>query len=59
MSKMKDYSIDLMNQIKDLKDDRETVYEIAAEIYDYIEENDCIEKEYLYEMLAKIQRFSD
>ena len=56
---MKDYSIDLMNQIKDLKDDRETVYEIAARIYDYIEENDCIEKEYLYEMLAKIQRFSD
>lgn len=69
---MKNHAIDLENQIKELQDevkllqmfyknlndDREVVYNTTKELANYIDENDELEKEYLYEMIAKIQRFS-
>ena len=72
MSYMKNHAIDLENQnkklqdevkllqmfYKNLNDDREVVYNTTKELANYIDENDELEKEYLYEMIAKIQRFS-
>lgn len=62
---MKNHAIDLENQnkelqdeVKNLNDDREVVYNTTKELANYIDENDELEKEYLYEMIATIQRFS-
>lgn len=43
---------------EEMKEDKETIYNMIAEIYDYIEENDYIEKEYILEKLATMQQYA-
>lgn len=58
MSYIKDYAIDLENENKQLKEDRETVWETACEMVRYIEDNDYLEPERINEFIATIQNFS-
>lgn len=62
MSKTNDYIIDLHNlteEVKELKEDREIVYDTACEIVKYLDENDYkIEPEKLDELIAIIQNYS-
>lgn len=44
--------------IEEMKEDKETIYNMIAEIYDYIEENDYIEKEYILEKMATMQQYA-
>ena len=55
MSYMKDYAIDLENENKELKESMKNIYEMISELYDYIENDDLIEKQYILEQLASIQ----
>lgn len=61
MSKTDNYIIDLHNkdvEIKELKEDRETVWETACEMVRYIEDTEYIEPERINEFIATIQNFS-
>jgi hypothetical protein len=62
MSKTTDYIIDLHNkdvEIKELKEDRETVYNTACKLAEYLDENDYkIEPEKIDELIATIQNYS-
>ena len=55
MSYMKDYAIDLENENKELKENMKNIYEMISELYDYVENDDLIEKQYILEQLASIQ----
>ena len=59
MSYIKDYAIDLENENKQLKEDRQTVWETACEMVRYIEDTDYIEPERINEFIATIQNFSN
>jgi len=64
MSKTTDYIIDLHNkdveikEIKELKEDRETVYNTACELVEYLDNTDYLEPERINEFIATIQNFS-
>ena len=56
---MKDYAIDLENENKQLKEDRQIVYDTACELVKYLDENDYkIEPEKIDELIATIQNYS-
>ena len=61
MSKTNNYIIDLHNkyvEIKELKEDRETVYNTACELVEYLDNTDYLEPERINEFIATIQNFS-
>jgi len=61
MSRTTDYIIDLQNlkeTNKELKEDRETVYNTACELAEYIDNTDYLEPERINEFIATIQNFS-
>ena len=61
MSKTDNYIIDLHNkdvEIKELKEDRQIVYDTACELVEYIENTEHIETEELDLLIARIQNFS-
>ena len=61
MSRTTDYIIDLHNlqqQIEELKEDRQIVYDTACELVEYIENTEHIETEELDLLIARIQNFS-
>lgn len=58
MSYIKDYAIDLENEIKELKEDREIVYDKIRDLVSYLEENDYkIDKEEMDNFIATIQNY--
>ena len=62
MSKTTDYIIDLHNkdvEIKELKEDRETVYNTACKLVEYLDNTDYLEPERISEFIATIQNFSN
>lgn len=62
MSKIDNYIIDLHNkdiEIQELKEDRETVYNTACELSEYIDNTDYLEPERINEFIATIQNFSN
>lgn len=62
MSKTDNYIIDLHNkdvEIKELKEDRETVYNTACELVEYLDNTDYLEPERISEFIATIQNFSN
>lgn len=58
MSKMKNIAIDLENELKELKEDKEVIFDEIAELYEYIEEEDFLDKDYILEQLASIQSYA-
>ena len=61
MSKTDNYIIDLHNkdvEIKELKEDRKTVYNTACELVEYLDNTDYLEPERINEFIATIQNFS-
>lgn len=61
MSKTDNYNINLHNkdvEIKELKEDRETVYNTACELVEYLDNTDYLEPERISEFIATIQNFS-
>jgi len=61
MSKTDNHIIDLHNlqqQIEELKEDRETVYNTACELVEYLDNTDYLEPERINEFIATIQNFS-
>lgn len=63
MSKTTNYIIDLHNkdvEIKELKEDRQTVYDTACELVEYLEdtEKEWWELEKISEYIATIQNYS-
>ena len=62
MSKTDNYIIDLHNlqeEVKELKQDKEIIYETSCEIVKYLDENDYkIEPEKLDELIVIIQNYS-
>jgi len=61
MSKTDNHIIDLHNlqqQIEELKEDRETVYNTACELAEYLDNTDYLEPERISEFIATIQNFS-
>ena len=61
MSKTDNYIIDHHNkdvEIKELKEDRETVYNTACELAEYLDNTDYLEPERINEFIATIQNFS-
>jgi hypothetical protein len=52
----------VMDQNKENKSeeesDKETIYNMIADLYDYVEDSDYIEKEYVLEQLASIQNYA-
>ena len=61
MSKTDNYIIDHHNkdvEIKELKEDRETVYNTACELVEYLDNTDYLEPERISEFIATIQNFS-
>ena len=63
MSKKDNYIIDthihnLQQQIEELKEDRETVYNTACELAEYLDNTDYLEPERINEFIATIQNFS-
>ena len=62
MSKTDNYIIDLHNkdvEIKELKEDRKTVYNTACELVEYLDNTDYLEPERISEFIATIQNFSN
>ena len=62
MNKTDNYIIDLHNkdvEIKELKEDRSTVYETACELVEYLDNTDYLEPERISEFIATIQNFSN
>ena len=62
MSKTDNYIIDLHNkdvEIKELKEDRETVYNTACELVEYLDNTDYIGPERINEFIATIKNFSN
>ena len=61
MSKTDNNIIDLHNkdvEIKELKEDRKTVYNTACELVEYLDNTDYLEPERISEFIATIQNFS-
>ena len=61
MSKTDNYIIDHHNkdvEIKELKEDRKTVYNTASELAEYLDNTDYLEPERINEFIATIQNFS-
>ena len=61
MSKTDNYIIDLHNkdvEIQELKEDRETVYNTACELVEYLDNTDYLETERINEFIATIQNYS-
>jgi len=61
MSKTDNHIIDLHNlqqQIEELKEDRETVYNTACKLVEYLEDTDYILEPAIIEFIATIQNFS-
>ena len=58
MSYIKDYAIDLENELKELKEDKEVIFDEIASLYEYIEDEDFLDKNYILEQLAKIQSYA-
>jgi len=61
MSKTDNHIIDLHNkdvEIKELKEDRETVYNTACKLVEYLEDTDYILEPAISEFIATIQNFS-
>ena len=61
MSKKTDYIIDLHNkdvEIKELKEDREVVYDTACKLVEYLEDNDYIIEWAINDFIATIQNYS-
>lgn len=52
----------VMDQNKENKSeeesDKETIYNMIADLYDYVEDSDYIEKEYVLDQLASIQNYA-
>lgn len=44
--------------IEEMIEDKETIFDMIAELCDYIEDNDYIEKEYILEKLATMQQYA-
>lgn len=49
---------DTTKELENQKEDKKVIYDAIAELYDYIEDTDCIEKEYIYDQLATMQNFA-
>lgn len=49
---------DLQEELKELKEDKEVIYYKIADLCEYIEDNDYIEKEYILEQLADMQQYA-
>ena len=61
MSKTTEYIIDLHNlqqQIEELKEDREVVYDTACKLVQYLEDNDYIIEWAINDFIATIQNYS-
>ena len=45
-------------QMEEQKEDKKIIWDLIAELYDYIQDTDYIEKEYIYEQLATMQNYA-
>ncbi len=52
-----EFSEKMQKENEDMEDNREIAYDEIAELYDYIEDKEIIEKGYILEKLAKIQSY--